>query len=180
MTIVNSGLMRAVKKSSALYEARRCHLPDILITVDAFYSGLHQVEPLLNAADGPCQVVLGTVAGDIHEIGKNLVRIMLEAHGIKVLDLGVNVKAQQFVDACEEHGAAIVGLSCFITTARPQLEAVMAELQRAGQGKVKVVVGGAAASNTVAAGIGAQGFAPDAVSAVKLVQKLLAEARPAG
>lgn len=180
MTVVNSGLMRAVKKGSALYEAKRCHLPDILMMVDAFYQGFARVEPLLQAADGPCQVVLGTVAGDIHEIGKNLVRIMLEAHGVKVLDLGVNVAAVDFVAACREHGASIVGLSCFITTARPQLEAVLAELDRAGLDAVKVVVGGAAASNTVAGRIGAHGFAPDAVAAVKLVQRLLAERRDAG
>ena len=180
LSVVNSGLMRAVKKGSALYEVKRRHLPDVLMMVDAFYQGFARVEPLLEGAAGPTQVVLGTVAGDIHEIGKNLVRIMLEAHGVKVLDLGVNVPAADFAAACREQGASIVGLSCFITTARPQLEAVMAELARAGLGAVKVMVGGAAASSTVAGRIGAHGFAPDAVAAVKLVHRLLAQGTGAG
>lgn len=173
LTILNSGLMRAVKKGSALYEARRCHLPAILLMVDAFYDGIKELEPQLDSADEPPQVVLGTVAGDIHEIGKNLVRIMLQAHGIRVLDLGVNVAVQDFVRACRDHNAPVLGLSVFITSARRQLEAVKKELADAGLDAVCVVVGGAAASQVVADKAGAQGYAHDAVSAVKLVEGLL-------
>lgn len=176
MTVLRAGLMRAVRKGSALYEAKRRHLPAVLLMVDAFYQGFHELEPELavNGQGGP-QVALGTVQADFHEIGKNLVSIMLQANGIPVLDLGVNVGPQKFVDACRGDGCRIVGLSAFITSARGQLGAVKEALSSAGLHDVAIVAGGAAVNQHLADKAGVKGYAKDAVTAVRLVQSLLKE-----
>jgi methanogenic corrinoid protein MtbC1 len=122
LMIINASLMRAVRKGSARYETRQCFLPEILLMIDAFYEGYNALD--LDSAvrkDRPFQVVLGTVQGDIHEIGKDLVRIILEANGLKVLDLGANIPSEQFIEACNSTGAPILALSVFITSARKQL-----------------------------------------------------------
>lgn len=174
MTVLQAGLMRAVKKGSALYEAKRCHLPAVLLMVDAFYQGYTVLEPrLANTGGGGPLVALGTVRGDYHEIGKNLVGIMLEAHGIPVLDLGVDVPAERFVQACQQHGCRVVGLSAFITSARGQLGAVKQALAEAGLAGVKLIAGGAAVSPHVAGQAGADGYARDAVAAIRLTRELL-------
>jgi methanogenic corrinoid protein MtbC1 len=176
MEVMSAGLMRAIKKSSALYETKRRHLPAVLLTVDAFYRGYQVLEPeLVQAGESGPAVALGTVRGDFHEIGKNLVSIMLRAHGIPVLDLGVNVPAQNFVAACREHGCRVVGLSAFITSARKQLGEVMRALAEAGLAKVDMVAGGAAVTQHLASQAGARGYAKDAVAAVRLLQDILKE-----
>lgn len=176
MEVMRAGLMRAIKKSSALYETKRRHLPTVLLTVDAFYSAYQALEPELAkpGESGPA-VALGTVQGDFHEIGKNLVAIMLKAHGIAVVDLGVNVPPQSFVAACREHGCQVVGLSAFITSARKQLGEVMQALAAAGLDNVDMVAGGAAVNQHLASQAGARGYARDAVAAVRLLQDVLKE-----
>jgi MtaA/CmuA family methyltransferase len=174
MTVLRAGLMRAVRKGSALYEAKRCHLPAVLLMVDAFYQGYDLLQPELTATgNGGPVVALGTVQGDFHEIGKNLVGIMLQANGIPVLDLGVNVAPQRFVDACRQDGCRIVGLSAFITSARRQLSAVKQALSSAGLDDVVMVAGGAAVNQHLAGQAGAGGYAKDAVAAVRLVDGFL-------
>lgn len=176
MEIMRAGLMRAIKQSSALYEAKRRHLPAVLLTVDAFYRGYKALEPELaeSGESGPA-VALGTVQGDFHEIGKNLVAIMLRAHGIPVLDLGVNVPPQSFVAACREQGCRVVGLSVFITSARKQVGEVMRALAADGLDNVNIVAGGAAINQHLASQAGAKGYAKDAVAAVRLLQGILKE-----
>jgi MtaA/CmuA family methyltransferase len=176
MKVLRAGLMRAVRKGSALYEAKRCHLPAVLLMVDAFYKGFHELEPeLAVSGQGGPLVALGTVQGDFHEIGKNLVGIMLQANGIPVLDLGVNVGPQKFVEACRGDSCRIVGLSAFITSARGQLGAVKQALSSAGLDDVIMVAGGAAVNQHLADKAGAKGYAKDAVTAVRLVQGILKE-----
>lgn len=176
MTVLRAGLMRAVKRGSALYEAKRCHLPAVLLMVDAFYPGYRVLEHDLATADASGPVVaLGTVQGDFHEIGKNLVAIMLSANGIPVLDLGVNVTPEEFVAACREQYCRVVGLSAFVTSARGQLSAVKQALISAGLDEVPLVAGGAAVNQHLADQAGVAGYAKDAVAAVRLVQGLLKE-----
>ncbi|MFH1154801.1 MAG: uroporphyrinogen decarboxylase family protein [Pseudomonadota bacterium] len=176
MTILRAGLMRAVKKGSALYEAKCCYLPAVLLMVDAFYPGYRvlQAELAQSGANRPA-VALGTVQGDFHEIGKNLVAIMLEANGVGVKDLGVNVTPAMFVQACREDQCRVVGLSAFITSARHQLGAVKKALAAAGMVDVKMVTGGAAVNQHLAGQAGMHGYAKDAVAAVRLVKKLMKE-----
>lgn len=178
LMIVNSGLMRAVRKGSARYESRQAFLPEILLMVDAFYQGFRTLEPrLVVEGDRPPQVILGTVKGDFHEIGKNLVRIILEANDVKVLDLGVNVAAEEFLEAAKSHGAPVVGLSAFITSARKQLAEIVRSFQRPDVRPVSIIVGGAAVNQQIATTIGARGYARDAVGAVKLVKHILKESK---
>jgi methanogenic corrinoid protein MtbC1 len=181
LTILNSGLMRAIRKGSARYEVKQCHLPEILLMVDAFHQGFQQLEDRLGlAAERPPQVVLGTVKGDVHEIGKNLVRIVLETQGVKVLDLGVNVEGPRFLEACQKHGVRVLGLSAFTTGARQELKKVIQLFRQPGQEEVAVVVGGAAVNQQVAASLGADGYARDALAATRLVKGLLAGQIQAG
>ena len=175
-TIINSGLMRAVRKGSACYETKQTYLPGILLMVDAFHKGFRELEPLLGIAETrEPQVILGTVKGDFHEIGKNLVKIILETNGIKVLDLGVNVTAERFVEAVELYEASVVGLSAFITSARRQLAEIVESLRRPGIHPVSIIIGGAAVNSQVATAVGARGYARDAVGAVRLVKEILKE-----
>jgi methanogenic corrinoid protein MtbC1 len=178
LMIVNSGLMRAVRKGSARYETRQSFLPEILLMVDAFYQGFRTLEPHLAVeGDRPPQLILGTVKGDFHEIGKNLVRIILETNGVKVLDLGVNVPAEKFLEAADFHGVPVVGLSAFITSTRKQLTKIVRSFQQPDVRPVSIIVGGAAVNQQLAATIGANGYARDAVGAVKLVKHILKESK---
>ncbi len=117
--------------------------------------------------------VVGTVQGDLHDIGKNLVAMMWKGGGLDVLDLGVNVPAARFVEAAREHDAHLIGLSALLTTTMPNMRGVVAAVRAAGL-SAKVVIGGAAATPEFAAQIGADGYAPDAGAAVDLARRLLA------
>jgi methanogenic corrinoid protein MtbC1 len=175
LAILNRGLLRAIRK------ARQCHLPEVLLMVDAFHQGLRELEGgLVSPSSQPPQVVLGTVAGDVHEIGKNLVRIVLQAQGVRVLDLGVDVPAGDFLAACKQHGAQVLGLSAFTSGARRQLRRVVDLARQEGPPGLAVVVGGAAVNPQVAAGLGAQGYARDAMAAARLIKTLLKAGGPAG
>ncbi|MBI5522241.1 MAG: cobalamin B12-binding domain-containing protein [Desulfarculus sp.] len=181
LLVLNSGLMRAIRKGSARYEVKQCHLPEILLMVDAFHQGFQQLEGRLGlAVDRPPQVVLGTVKGDVHEIGKNLVRIVLETQGVKVLDLGVNVEGRRFLEACQKQGVRVLGLSAFTTGARRELKKVIQLFRETGMEEVAVVVGGAAVNQQVAASVGADGYARDALAAARLVKGILARQGRAG
>ncbi len=171
--VINAGLMRSIRRASALYEAKRCYLPEILSAVEAFYSGIERLGPGIKrqTSAGP-QVILGTVRGDLHAIGKDLVRIMLEANGFDVLDLGVDVSAEQFGDAVGKYQPKIVGLSAFITSAREQLPSFIETIRSAAEAPLSIVLGGAAVNNAIASQVGADGYAREAVAAVRLVRNL--------
>lgn len=178
LLVVNSALMRGVRKGSARYETRQCFLPEILLMVDAFYEAYRYLEADLRLEqDRPVQVVLGTVQGDIHEIGKDLVRIIMETNGLKVLDLGADVSPEEFSDASRSTGAPILALSAFITSARKQLAKTIDLVSQSGENSAAVLVGGAAVNQHVAASVRADGYAKDAVGAVKLAMRILTERR---
>jgi len=150
-------------------------VPEMLIAARAMKAGTDILEPALLAAGvtPEFRAVVGTVEGDLHDIGKNLVGMMWKGGGIEVIDLGVNVTAARFVEAAREHDAHLIGLSALLTTTMPNMRAVV-EAVRAADLSAKVVVGGAPVTSEYAAQIGADGFAPDAGAAVDLARGLLA------
>jgi MtaA/CmuA family methyltransferase len=171
MTLIDAGLMRSVRKGSACYEVQKCFLPDVLLMADAFYAGYEIIRKRLPRQPAhQVDVILGTVKGDCHEIGKDLVRIFLEINGFNVLDLGVNVEPTDFIDKARSTNAPIIGLSAFITSARQQLKAVIEQAEKEGLKDTRIIVGGAAVSQGIAADIGAHGYARNAVAAVQLVK----------
>ena len=149
-------------------------VPEMLIAARAMKAGTAILEPVLLAAGVKPEhrAVVGTVEGDLHDIGKNLVGMMWKGGGLEVIDLGVNVSADKFVAAVREHDAHIVGLSALLTTTMPNMRGVV-EAVHAGIPRVKVVVGGAPVTPEFAAQIGADGYAPDAAAAVDLARGLL-------
>lgn len=152
-------------------------LPDLIIAADGMRSAMELLEPELRARqqvlESPGTVVLGTVAGDIHEIGKSLVGTMLSANGFKVHDLGVNVPTSNFIQKVKETNATIVGLSALLTTTMTVQREIIQELTEAGlRNQVKVMVGGAPVTRSWAEEIGADGYAEDALGAVQLARKL--------
>ena len=171
-TLIKAGLMRSVRKGSTWYEAKRKFLPDILLMAEAFYAGyncLHNYIP--DTGQSGADVVLGTVKGDYHEIGKDLVRIFLETNGFRVLDLGVDVAPEEFMSAAVSNRASVIGLSVFITSARSQLKKAIRLASDQGLSKTCIIVGGAAVNRSIALDLGAQGYARDAVEAVSVVKK---------
>lgn len=174
LRVVTAGLMGSIRKASALYEAKRCHLPALLLMVEAFYQGFSHVEGKLTApARAAAPVLLGTVQGDVHEIGKNLVRAFLETHGFRVVDLGASVSPERFLEAYRKHRPFVVGLSAFTTSARKQVAATIQAFCSRGTGEVALVVGGGAMTAEIARSLGAQGYARDAVQAVRWVEGLI-------
>lgn len=173
--LLSSGLVRAVRQASMRYEAKTCYLPEILLTVNAFYRAMAQLKTGVSQPKrSGARVVLGTVRGDLHAIGKDLVRIMLEANGFEVLDLGVDVAPQAFIAAVQRFRPSIVGLSAFVTSARRQLPGLIETIRGSGGPELKVIVGGAAVNAAIAAEVGADGYAREAVAAVKLARKISA------
>jgi 5-methyltetrahydrofolate--homocysteine methyltransferase len=150
-------------------------VPEMLIAARAMKAGTAILEPLLAAAGvkPEFRAVVGTVEGDLHDIGKNLVGMMWKGGGLEVIDLGVNVPAQRFVDAAREHDVHLIGLSALLTTTMPNMRGVV-EAVRAANLTAKVVIGGAPVTPEYAAQIGADGYAPDAGAAVDLARGLLA------
>jgi len=150
-------------------------VPEMLIAARAMKAGTAILEPALLAAGVAPEftAVVGTVEGDLHDIGKNLVGMMWKGAGFEVVDLGVNVPAERFAAAAVEHGAHIVGLSALLTTTMPSMRAAVEAVRASGAG-AKVVIGGAPTTPEFAAQIGADGFAPDAGAAVDLARRLLA------
>ena len=150
------------------------HVPEMLIAARAMKAGMTILEPVLVQAGvrPEHRAVIGTVEGDLHDIGKNLVAMMWKGAGIEVIDLGVNVTAARFVDAARDNDARLIGLSALLTTTMPNMRGIV-EAVRAAELHSKVVIGGAPTTPEFAAQIGADGHAPDAGSAVDLARRLL-------
>jgi len=180
--ILNRGLLAGMQVVGTRFRAHEIFLPDVLLAARAMYAGLDPLEGLLGeqGAQGRGTIVLGTVAGDQHDIGKSLVKIMLEGAGVQVVDLGVDVPAAQFVDAAVEHGAEVIGLSALLTTTMPVMGEVTAEVRRRGLSeRLRVVVGGAPVNEEFAQEIGADAVGWDAAGAVDLVTELVREVEDA-
>ena len=174
--LLRQGLVAAMAEVGNRFEAGDYYVAEMLVSAQAMKAGLKHLRPLLAAAaiEPIGTVVIGTVKGDLHDIGKNLVGMMLEGAGFQVIDLGVDVPAQRFVQAARETGAGVVALSALLTTTMNAMQAVVQALTTAGlRDQVKVLVGGAAVSEAFANHIGADGFAPDAASAATCARKIL-------
>jgi 5-methyltetrahydrofolate--homocysteine methyltransferase len=174
--ILNKGLIPGVQALGKLFKDGQAYLPEILISVRAMDTGLEVLQPYLKAKDisNKGKIVLGTVEGDIHDIGKNLVGMMLKSNGFDVIDIGVDVSADSFLQAVQENKPNILAMSALLTTTITYFPVVIEALEKAGlKGKTKVMVGGAAASREYADEIGAEGFATDCVSAVDEAVRLM-------
>lgn len=169
--ILKEGMMTAMAEVGRLFEEGEYFVPELLIAARAMQGGMELLKPLLVAADvEPVgKIVIGTVKGDLHDIGKNLVGMMLEGAGFEVTDLGSDVDAEKFVEAVKSTNAQIVGMSALLTTTMSNMPSTIEALNAAGlRDKVKVMVGGAPLTKAFAEQIGADGYAPDASQAAKL------------
>ncbi len=173
--ILQQGLIAGMRVVGEDFKHNRIFVPQVLVAARAMKAGLAVLEPLLTASDVGKPVgtiVMGTVKGDLHDIGKNLVCMMAEGAGFRVIDLGVDQSADKFIAAAREHSADIVGMSALLTTTMPYMKVVIDAFAAAGLDAVKLCVGGAPVSDGFAGEIGADGYAPDASSAVDLFMSL--------
>jgi 5-methyltetrahydrofolate--homocysteine methyltransferase len=177
LTCINEGLTPGIDRVGELFASGEYFLPDLIIGGDAMKAALQVLEPALTGDQGRDilgHVVLGTVEGDLHEIGKTLVGTMLTANGFQVTDIGVDKPAAEFVAAVKETGATLVGASALLTTTMLHQREVIEALQEAGlRQQVKVMIGGAPITDSWAEKIGADGYAEDAISAVALAKALV-------
>jgi len=174
--VLQEGLIVAMGEVGKLFEEGEYFVPEMLIAARAMKAGLAILKPLLVAADvQPAgKVAAGTVKGDLHDIGKNLVCMMLEGAGFEILDLGVDVAPEQFLKAVTEEGADIIAMSALLTTTMPNMKVTVAALKQAGvRDQVKVMIGGAPVTDNYAAEIGADGYAADASRAVAIATELM-------
>lgn len=176
-TILNQGLIAGMAVVGEKMRSGEMYLPEVLQSASVMKAAMEILQPhLLNSGVAPLgRIVLGTVKGDMHDIGKNLVGIMLRGAGFEVIDLGLNTPAEKFVEAIQTHSPAVVGMSAMLTTTMLQMkktiEAIAAAQLRA---QVKIMIGGASVSQRFADEIGADGYAKDAVTAVERVKVMLA------
>jgi 5-methyltetrahydrofolate--homocysteine methyltransferase len=176
--ILTNGLIAGMEVVGKRFRAGEMFLPEVLFSAQAMHKGLDILNPLLSkeGARAAGTVVIGTVEGDIHDIGKKIVALLLEGSGFTVFDLGVDVKTQSFIDAVEKHKPDILGMSALLTTTMPHMGEVINRLkEKKMRDTVKVVVGGASVNEAFAESIGADGYAVEASSGVELVKKLLAK-----
>jgi 5-methyltetrahydrofolate--homocysteine methyltransferase len=173
--ILSNGLIAAMKEVGDRFEAGDFYVPEMLIAARAMQSGLALLKPMLleSGIQSMGKVVIGTVKGDLHDIGKNLVAMMLEGAGFEIIDLGTDVSVEKFVSAAKEQRANLMGMSALLTTTMGNMKAVVSGLKEAGiREDVKVMIGGAPVTEAYAKEIGADGFAPDASRAVSLAKTL--------
>jgi corrinoid protein of di/trimethylamine methyltransferase len=174
--ILFDGLIPALSEVGRLFESGEFFVPEMLVAANAMKGAMEILRPLI-AETGAKPIgtfVMGTVKGDIHDIGKNLCNVMLEGAGFEVIDLGVNVAPEMFVQAIKDHNPGAVGMSAFLTTTMPMQKLTIDVIAEAGlRDQVKILVGGAPVTQEFADKIGADGYAPDANSTVRLTKQLL-------
>jgi 5-methyltetrahydrofolate--homocysteine methyltransferase len=174
--ILDDGLIAGMTVVGDRFREHEIFLPDVLLAARAMYAGMDLLKPLLIRAGVPTMgtVVIGTVRGDLHDIGKNLVGIMLKGAGFDVIDLGHDVAPQKMVDAAREHGATVIGMSALLTTTMPAMRDVVDLLRAQGlDGRIRTVVGGAPVTAAFAREIGADAYGYDAANAVDVVKGLV-------
>jgi 5-methyltetrahydrofolate--homocysteine methyltransferase len=175
-TIVNKGLIAAMGVVGERFGRGEIYVPEMLLSARAMQTGLTILEPLMAKVDIASRgtVVIGTVKGDVHDIGKNIVAIMLKGSGFTVHDLGVDVPAERFVKAIQEHRPDLIGLSALLTTTMPAMKTVIEAIENAGmRDRVKVMVGGAPITEEYARSIGADGYSRDAGEAAEQAKQLI-------
>ena len=175
--ILLNGLSRGMEMVGEKYETGEYFIPDMLTAAEAVEAGMEVMEPHLvkeGTAGAKGKIVMATVEKDLHDIGKNLVSIMLKGAGFTVVDLGIDVPAKRIVEAVEEEGAGLVGLSALLNTTMSNMGDVVKELENKGlRDKVKVIIGGAPTSEDFAREIGADSYGKDAFAAIRVAEKLL-------
>ncbi len=174
--ILNEGLIAGMQVVGVKFKNNEFYVPEVLIAARAMKAGMEILAPQLAAAgvQPVAKVCIGTVKGDLHDIGKNLVAMMLQGGGFEVIDLGTDVPAEKFVQTAQEKGAKLICLSALLTTTMPQMSSVVKAVQEAGlSGKVKVMIGGAPVTQDFCDEIGANGYSPDAASAVDKAKELI-------
>ena len=174
--ILEKGMVPGIQALGQLFKDGQAYLPEILISCRAMNRGVELLKPQLAKADIPTKgkVVIGTVEGDMHDIGKNLVKLMLESNGFQVEDLGADVTPDVFVSAVQDTGADIVAMSALLTMTMVEMPGVVKALKEAGlKSKVKILIGGAPITREFADQIGAEGFAEDCASAVDEAARLM-------
>ncbi len=175
-TILNEGLVVGMTNLGEMFKNGEVYVPEVLVAARAMKAGTDILKPLLASENVQSlgKVAIGTVQGDLHDIGKNLVGMMLEGNGFEVIDLGVDVAPEKFVEAVK-NGAQVIGMSALLTTTMPMMKAVIDMLNAEGiRDQVKVMIGGAPITQEYADQIGADGYSTDAASAAELAQKLIA------
>ena len=173
-TILNDGLIGAMDEVGQKFSEGSLFVPEMLMAAQAMKAGLEILKPHLTeeVSHSKGTVVIGTVKGDLHDIGKNLVAMMMEGAGLSVVDLGVDVDAEKFVEAAKEHKAHVVALSALLTTTMPAMDTTIKAIKEAGL-DTKSIVGGAPVTEAFANQIGADGHSDDAPGAVELVRRLV-------
>jgi 5-methyltetrahydrofolate--homocysteine methyltransferase len=173
--IINDGLIAGMNNIGTRFKNNEVYVPEVLVAAMAMHAGLDILKPRLK--DGEIQdkgtVLIGTVKGDLHDIGKNLVAMMVEGNGYKVIDLGIDVAPDKFIKAVDEYRPLVVGLSALLTTTMPAMEETVAKL-KSHDSRIRVIVGGAPITREFTDQIGADAYAPDAGSAVEEINQMLA------
>ena len=175
--ILEEGLIRGMSIIGEKFKKNEVYVPEVLIAARAMHAGMDVLKPKLTetGVKNLGKVVIGTVTGDLHDIGKNLVKMMLEGAGFEVVDLGVDVSADKFVEAVKEHQPNIIGMSALLTTTMVNMPEVIKALEVAGlKDKVKIMIGGAPITQNYANQIGADGYSPDAASAADKAKTFIA------
>ena len=175
-SVLKDGLLPAMEQIGVKFKNNEIYIPEVLIAARAMQAGMSILKPILSkfSTSVAVKVIIGTVRGDLHDIGKNLVSMLLEGGGFEVVDLGVDVSADKFVEAIRTHQPKVVGMSALLTTTMREMKSTLEAIQEAGlRGKVKTIIGGAPVTERFAKEIGADGYAPDAASAVDVVKSLL-------
>ena len=174
MEILNKGMIDAMGVVGEKFKNNEIFVPEMLVAARAMKKGVDVVKPHLGAGNSATigKMIMGTVAGDLHDIGKNLVIMMIESAGFEVVDLGVDVPVEKFVEAASEEGVKIVACSALLTTTMPAMEATVAALKATGKG-YKIMVGGAPINQEYADKLGADAYTPDAASAAKKAKELV-------
>ncbi len=176
LEVLNTGLIPGMDEVGRRFKEGEMYVPDVLIAARAMRAGMDVLRPLLSQSEVPSlgTVVLGTIQGDLHDIGKNLVGIMMEGAGFEVIDLGVDVSPEQFIQAARKHQPRIIGMSALLTVTMMGMKRVLEDLETEGlRRSIVAMVGGAPVTRAFAQEIGADGYAHDAVSAVSTARELL-------
>lgn len=176
VSIINDGLVEGMNIVAPLFKSGEMFVPEVMESADTMNLGLEIVKPLIAAGDivSRGKLVIGTVNGDLHDIGKNLLVLMMESRGYEVVDLGADVKEEEFSAAVKKHKPDLVGMSALLTTTMMKMDSTIKQLKKDGLDKgVKIIVGGAPISQEFADDIGADGYSEDASTAVELCDNLM-------
>jgi len=176
ITIINDGLIAGMNIVAPLFKSGEMFVPEVMESADTMNEGMKLLKPLITDGDIPSKgkVIIGTVNGDLHDIGKNLLIMMVESRGYTVIDLGVDIKEEDFVAAVKKHKPDIVGMSSLLTTTMMKMQSTIKQLVKDGvRDQVKIIIGGAPITQEFADDIGADGYSEDASTAVELCDRMM-------